>query len=150
MNALRLSLGDHPGRDRLDGGWWPHSRDLATEFAQLVSGFPRERGRVVRGLYSPPDWDLAPRRVQVGAGYVKVGHFPRDDTHLMYVTTSDRTVYCLLVVPPGLDPAQGEEALLAASTRGNRHDARDLLEVVTNEAAFDPGGVWTTASTSPA
>lgn len=143
MNGLRLALGStRPGRDQLDGAWWPRSRDFATEFADLVDHFPAERGRVVRGLYSPPDWDDTPRRVAARGRSVKVGMFPRDDTHVIYVTTSQRDVYCLLVVPSTFDEAQGTEALLAATTRGNRHSAGDLLDVVTNELPVDPAGHW--------
>lgn len=147
MSTVRLALGSAGlGRDQLDGGWWPRSRHLATEFADLVDHFPPEHGRVVRGLYSPPDWDDAPRRVAVAGRSVKVGMFPRDDTHVIYLTTSNRDVYCLLVVPASFDEAQGAEALLAATTRGNRHSAGDLLEVVTDELPVDPARRWSAAS----
>lgn len=142
MSGLRLSLGSRRGQDRFDGGWWPHSRSFATEFAQLVDEFPPELGRVVRAVYSPADWEDRPRRVAVRGRHVKVGNFPRDDTHVIYVTTSDRFVYRFLVVPPAFEAAQGEEALLASSTRGNRHEAADLLNVVTDQPAFDPADVW--------
>ena len=141
MSGLRLALGSGElGRDQLDGGWWPRSRDLATEFADLVDHFPAEHGRVVRGLYSPPDWDDAPRRVAVNGRSVKVGMFPRDDTHVIYLTTSNRDLYCLLVIPAAFDADQGAEALLAATTRGNRHSAGDLLEAAANELPVDPAG----------
>lgn len=145
MTRLRLRMGPAAARGRLDGGWWPHSRAFSVEFADLVDGFPVERGRIVRAVYSPPDWDDAPRRVAVRGREVKVGKFPRDDTHVIYLTTSDREVYRLLVVPPAFDEAQGTEALLAASTGGNRHEAGELLEVVTNELAVDPTGFWPTS-----
>ncbi|KAA1415854.1 hypothetical protein F0U44_19640 [Nocardioides humilatus] len=144
MNALRLRLGENQGQDRLDGGWWPHSRSLDTELGQLIDNFPN--GRVIRALYSPPDWDDTPRRVAARGRYVKTGNFPRDDTHLMYLTTSDRVVYCLLVVPPSFNASQGEEALTAASTRGNTHSAGDLLDTVTNELAVDQAALWTDAA----
>ena len=151
MTGLRLSLGSTGvGQDKLDGGWWPHSRDFATEFAEFVEGFPAEHGRVVRALYSAPDWDDAPRprRVAVRRGYVKVGHFPRDDTKVIYLTTSNRVVYCLLVIPSSFNESQGSEAMLAASTRGNHHAAPDLLDVVTNERAVDPAGLWAAGTSS--
>jgi len=142
-SSLRLKLGAaRPGRDRLDGGWWPHSRDLATEFAQLVDNFPQERGRIMRAVYSPPDWDDLPRRVAVRGRLVKVGYFPRDDSHVVSVRTFDRVTYDLLVVPPGFSAAQGEEALLASSTAGNTHTAGELLDAVTNEHEVDPARVW--------
>ncbi|MDZ5622858.1 DUF5994 family protein [Nocardioides bizhenqiangii] len=147
MSGLRLAIGTSGvGRDSLDGGWWPRSRDLATEFAELVDDFPTQYGRIVRAVYSPPDWDDAPRRIAVRGRSVKVGKFPRDDTHVIYLTTSDRVVYCLLVVPSSFDEAQGSEALLASSTPGNHHSATSLLQVVTNELPVDPAGEWAVES----
>jgi hypothetical protein len=119
-------MAKHPGRDHLDGGWWPQSRDLAVELADLADNFPAELGRIVRAVYSPPDWDPAPRRIPVRDGYVKVGSFPRDDTHLIHVKTSNRKVLRVLVVPPGSTDDQGREALLAAATSGNSHPAADV------------------------
>jgi hypothetical protein len=52
---LRLRLSDPDRPHPLDGGWWPQSSDLSVEMADLVDGFPADRGRIVRALYSPPD-----------------------------------------------------------------------------------------------
>lgn len=146
---LRLRMTDSPGQHRLDGGWWPQSRDLAVELADLVDHFPSRFGRIARALVSPPDWDPAPRRIPVARGYVKVGSFPRDDTHLIVLTTTDRTALQVLVVPPDLTEEQGTEALLAAATTGNLHAAAALLETVTDNVEDDPrdhwnddGGLW--------
>jgi hypothetical protein len=140
--SLRLRMAQHPGRNRLDGGWWPQSRNLVLELADLVDHFPAECGRVVRALISPPDWEPSPRRVPVSGGYVKVGSFPRDDTHLIELKTSDRVVLRVLVVPPGFTLDQGTEALLAAATSGNAHSAKDLLDEVTDHAENDPTDHW--------
>jgi hypothetical protein len=136
-------MGRTMGADRLDGGWWPQSRDLAVELADLVEHFPSQCGRVVRALFSPPDWDRAPRHVPVaGGGYIKVGSFPRDDTHLIELKTSDRTVLHVLVIPPAFSEGQGAEALLAAATPGNTHAAGDLLSVVSEHRDVDPADHW--------
>lgn len=141
---LRLHLHDEPGRDALDGGWWPQSRHLALELADLVDHFPAGHGQIMRALYSPPDWDDRPRRVPIARGHLKVGSFPRDDTHLMLLTTGsgDRRVLRLLVVPPELSPDQGDEAMLAAASRGNAHSARELLATVTEHPDIDPRDHW--------
>jgi hypothetical protein len=139
---LRLRLAERSGRDQLDGGWWPQSRDLAVEFADLVDHFPSGFGRVVRGLYSPPDWEPAPRRIPVSGGYVKVGCFPRDDTHLIVLTTSHGNVLRVLVVPPGLSAGQGAEALLASATPGNASTAVSLLSTVTEFPDVDLADQW--------
>jgi hypothetical protein len=140
--ALRLRMAHPPGRGRMDGGWWPQSRDLAVELADLVDNFPAELGRIVRANFSPPDWDPAPRRIPVASGYVKVGSFPRDDTHLMVLKTGDHTTLSVLVVPPDLSADQGEEALLAAATPGYAHTAASLLAAVTEHPEVDPKDLW--------
>lgn len=141
---LRLRLADEPGRDTLDGGWWPQSRDLALELADLVDHFPADQPRIVRALYSPPDWTSKPRQVRAATGWVKTGSFPRDDTHLMLLTTAGvgRPVLRLLVVPPELSQDQGAEALLAAASRGNAHGAADLLRTVTEHPDVDARDHW--------
>jgi hypothetical protein len=140
---LRLALAERLGRNRLDGAWWPQSRDLSVELADLVDHFPAGVGRVSRALVSPPDWDAQPRQVTVADGSVKVGSFPRDDTHVVLLTLADRTVLSLLVVPPGFTDGQGDEALLAAATSGNAHSAADLLAEVLDQPDADPLDHWT-------
>lgn len=143
-SSLRLSMGDAAPGDRLDGGWWPRSRDLGTELADLVHRFPKEHGRIVRVICSPPDWDRPmPRRVAVATGFVKVGSFPTDDTHMILLRTSDRRTLHMLVVPPHFTDAQGAESMLAAATRRNTHTAGSLLDTVTGELDVDPSSQWT-------
>ena len=139
---LRLRIAAHTGRGQLDGGWWPQSRDLAVELADLVDHFPPEQSRIVRTVFSPPDWDPAPRRIPVARGYVKVGSFPHDDTHLVLLKTADHAVLRVLVVPPGMSPDQGDEALLAAATPGYAHTAACLLDTVSEHPDVDPEDHW--------
>lgn len=142
-SPVRLRLSEHAGRDVLDGGWWPRSRDLAVELADLADHFPVQLGRLTRALVSPSDWGIRPRSVQVARGLVQIGSSPGDDSHLVRLTTSNRTLITLLVVPPELTDYQGEEALLAAATSGNAHSAADLLETVTDQPDVDPRDRWT-------
>jgi hypothetical protein len=120
---LRLAL--HETADQLDGAWWPRSRVLATEAAQLVDQFPASVGRINRLLFSRPDWDDGAtdghglRRIQAGRGPVKVGSFPRDDTHLMVLSMANGRRIRLLVVPSDTDQAEGERRMRAVAT----HDA---------------------------
>lgn len=140
---LRLRLAANPGRDRLDGGWWPQSRDLAVELADLVDHFPPELGRIQRAVVSPPDWDPSPRRIPVARGFVKVGSFPRDDTHVVLLKMSNHVTLRILVVPVSLTASEGEEALLAAATSGNAHSAAALLDTVTDHHDNASDDHWT-------
>jgi hypothetical protein len=124
---VRVQISERPGRDKLDGGWWPQSRDLAVELPDLVANFPAGHGRVVRAVYSPPDWDGYQRRVAIKSGYVKVGSFPKDDTHVIDLLMTGSKRLRLLVVPSASD--DGDAAVTAASTPGNTRSAADLLGI---------------------
>ena len=139
---LRLRLGRVPGRDRLDGAWWPYSRDLESEMSDLVRQFPLTDGHISRVVYSRPDWDTAPRTLTVEQSVITVDACPRDDTHVLSVDLGDGGRLTLLVVPPDFTPGQGEEALLAGSTAGNRHTAAELLHEVTDQHDADPADRW--------
>ena len=134
---LRLKMTEQPRKHPLDGGWWPQTRDLTTELGDLVDNFPEDRGRIVRATFSPPDWDDTPRRVPIARGYVQVGFAPHDDTHVIMLKTSDREELCLLVVPPGMSPAQGDEALKAAVTAGYAPSPGALLDLVRDQIPDD-------------
>jgi len=141
---LRLRMSDRPGLDTLDGGWWPQSRDLSVELADLVDSFPTALGQVQHAIYSPPDWDSAPaRRVRVRDGWVHVDAVPQDDTHLVLLRTSQRLTLKVLVVPPDFSDDQGAEALLAAATTGYAYSAGSLLDTVIDQPKVDPGNYWT-------
>jgi hypothetical protein len=76
---LRLQLNQPMGDGALDGSWWPQSRDLSLELADLVDKFPAALGEVHRVVFSRPDRDTAPHRVRVARGLIKVGSYPRED-----------------------------------------------------------------------
>ena len=137
----RLRLVTPAGDGRLDGGWWPRSRDLAVEVADLVDHVPA-LGRITAVLYSAPDWDGVVDHVQAITGRVEADLLAHADAHRVDLRTTDGTTVRLLVVPPTFTDADGEEALLAASTPGNAYSAGDLLDTVTDADDVDPSGHW--------
>lgn len=153
---LRLAWATGGERRVLDGAWWPQSRHLPTELADLVDHVSPELARIVRVVFSPHDWGDAQRRITLEGRDVEAGPSPHDDTHVLILHTSDHTTLTLLVVPPGFTAAQGEEAMLAASTAGNQHSAGDLLAEVTehphtgrHDEWSDDGGTWWDDDTTP-
>jgi uncharacterized protein DUF5994 len=128
---LRLQLSESPGRATLDGGWWPRSRDIDIEVADLVDHFPADRGQVYRVLYSRPDWDTQPHSVPVARGRLKVGSFPGDDSHMIVLRMSTRQDLRLLVVP--FDHPVGKQAMTVAAGAGNRRSSAQILD----QGAFD-------------
>lgn len=139
---LRLALAPVGERQVLDGAWWPQGRHLPTELADLVYHFPPERARIERVVFSPADWDDAQPRIPAAGRSVEAGPAPADATHVLVASTSDGSTLTLLVVPTGFTRAQGEEAMLAASTPGNRHPADELLAEVTEHAPAAGHDQW--------
>jgi hypothetical protein len=134
---LRLVLAD-PGHSLpLDGAWWPQSRQLVSELAELVDHFPADRGRIVRATMSPPDWDDAPTRVPTARGYIQVGYYTRDDTKVVVLRTSDRQEFVLLVIPSSMSQTQGEEALRGALTPDYAASPMALLAAVAESHPAD-------------
>ena len=98
--ALRLHLSEPTEGSTTDGWWWPQSRDLAIELADLIDHFPEHLGDVHRVVFSRPDWDTAPHRVRVARGLVKVGSYPRDDSHQVWLSMSTEKLIRLSVQDP--------------------------------------------------
>ena len=132
-SPLRLRLSDPERPHPLDGGWWPQSAALATELGDLVDHFPADRGRIVRAVYCPADWEDSPARVTTKRGYIEAGTLPREDNHLVVLTTSDRRKLCLVVIPSDLTPSQGEAALEGAVTPYFAASPTLLLEKVVED-----------------
>lgn len=128
---LRLKLSRSPGTSSLDGGWWPQSRDLGFELADLVDNLPVDIGRVQRVLYSHPDWDTSSGSVHVETGRIKVSSFPNEDNNMVLLRTSTRSDLRLLVVPP--DHPVGRQAMRVAANPTNRWSTVQILAA----GAFD-------------
>lgn len=113
---IRLELHDD-ATSYVHGAWWPRSRDLQVEAGDLVDNFPPAAGHINRLLFSRPDWDdpttdgRGIRRIQARRGYVKVGSFPSDDTHLMVLTMASGQRLRLVVVPSSTESAEGERRM---------------------------------------
>lgn len=129
---LRLALRDGPRSRAVDGAWWPRSRDLAVEVADLVDHFPSDVGRISRLLFSRPDWEPGDDgesvlAVRAGRGMVKVGSFPDDDTHVVVLKMSTGEPLRLLVVPADLDAELAPRVMALAADATNTRSPRSLL-----------------------
>jgi hypothetical protein len=132
----RLTLSTRPGLGKLDGAWWPRSRDLATELLGLVEALPEWIGRVVHATVSPPDWNGGPRDIQREGGRLRVDSFPRDDTKVVLLGTFT-TMLIVMVIPPETPPPQAHAALRWGASSDNTQSATDLLRSL---ADADPVG----------
>jgi len=139
---LRLRLGPQVGQGSLDGSWWPQSRDLPLELAELVDNFPVALGRVRRVVFSRPDWDTAPHRVRVARGLMKVGSYPHGDTHQVWLTMQANTIIRLSVTPPEGSSRPPSPTLAATPTGPAGADDSSSDETENNGHWSDDGGSW--------
>lgn len=119
----RFSYRPEHARNRPDAVWWPQNRSFGDQLPDLVSLWPATAGHVSRVLYSPPDWDDHPRKVDVGDRIMKTGCFPQDDTHLVTLTLADGEHRTVLVIDP--DTAPAEARLLLGFGAAEDHPAWD-------------------------
>ena len=120
----------------LDGAWWPQTRNLQVELADLVDHFPPDIGRVDRAVISPPDWLPAARRIQIARGFLKVGSFPRDDTHVVLLRMSTGEVLTVLVVPPTTSASQADQIMRAATSAGNQLAGQAIFDMAAARGQF--------------
>jgi hypothetical protein len=134
------------GQGSVDGAWWPYSRNLEVELADLIDHFPADAGHVRRVLFSRPDWQSFPRRVAIGRGFIKTGSFPADDTHLLVLKLSTGAQLNVLVIPPETPPEAARAILLRAATASDKSSPSSLLATVTAPDAGERGITGGTAS----
>lgn len=115
---------------RLDGAWWPRSRDLAQELPSLMRAM-QTRGRITRTTVNPTLWDAVPRQVPVAGRLVKVGWFTDEqDVHEIMLVSYRADRWELLVVPPETDPDTAERMMAAAATAGDVRSATMLVDAM--------------------
>lgn len=153
--SLRLCLDNSFQSGPLDGAWWPQSRDLQSEAADLVDHFPDLIGRIERLLFSRPDWDAvsgAPsmRRIHAARGTVKVGSFPSDDTHVMIVKMTSGQRIRLLVVPSDTEPGLASKVMQQAADDRSTESPSMLLGLSGPDQSHIGDGAWDDHAGSPA
>lgn len=147
MGGDRIALRSPANTSGLvDGGWWPYSLGLVAELpVLLMAGEAAGYDEVRRVSFALGAWDGPPRRSALLDRVVRLGGFrSQDPAELILVGSSGRKRVTLVVVPPDTDPAVARRALAMAGTEGDRHSAREILELarrVPGEHAVESGCV---------
>lgn len=117
MARARLWLlpgGTRTERLRLDGAWWPRSRDLPRELPPLIAAADVRFGPVERITVNTSLWPEPPHRIAVSGRTIPVGRFPAGkDTVEVCVLSNSAGRWDLLVVPPECAFAEADMPLPA-------------------------------------
>ena len=113
---VRLAPGSRDA-ERLDGVWWPRSRDLAWELPALIAAADLRFGRIDRATVHTTRWPPdPPRQLAVAGRTIDVGHFSAGEAAVEVCVLSNHAGrWDLLVVPPECEFADAEMALAHVS-----------------------------------
>ncbi|MFD3927093.1 DUF5994 family protein [Streptomyces sp. NPDC058614] len=125
----RLSLPPHSTMPRrVDGAWWPRSRDLLVELPLLIGELPREWGQITGVSVNSEMWHASPGRMLVANHVVRLHRTsgPHGRHVLRLLSGQSRGRRDLLVVPPELVAADAEPlmAAVAAAEAGGARSPR--------------------------
>jgi len=139
-HPLRLSLvpaGSAPAR--IDGAWWPNSRDLTAELPALIDVLDMRWDRITRITVNPTHWPVVPHKVQGNGHVVKVGWFKEEqDPHQLMLLSYRVGRWDLLVIPPQTPPATAAWLMAAAADPQRTATGSQLMAEADRRAAEDP------------
>ncbi|MFG2576749.1 DUF5994 family protein [Streptomyces sp. NPDC048481] len=120
-SVLRLRLVSRPALGhmavRIDGAWWPHSPDLASELPRLLGGLPHAWGQVTSVLVDEAVWSPFPGRLLVANQVVRLRRTTaqRSPTTVCLLAPG-RGRWDLLVVPPAATDAEAGRLIRSMAT----------------------------------
>jgi hypothetical protein len=119
----RLSFNPaHNRRRAVDGGWWPQTRDAATELPALIAALDSLPGeRVSRLAVHADDWDDIPDRLPGSDRHaIRVDWFTTIPRHTISVTADAMGPIEPLVMPSDTLPAAASAAMDLTTTSRDR------------------------------
>ncbi|MFF7639602.1 DUF5994 family protein [Streptomyces canus] len=120
-SVLRLRLVSQPAHGhmalRIDGAWWPHSPDLASELPRLLGGLPHSWGQITSVLVDATVWSPFPGRLPVANQVVRLRRTTtqRSPTTVCLLAPG-RGRWDLLVVPPAATDAEAGRLMQSMAT----------------------------------
>ncbi|GAX56159.1 DUF5994 family protein [Streptomyces olivochromogenes] len=116
--VARLRLAPHSAVPRrIDGAWWPRSRNLLVELPLLIGALPRDWGQINGVTVNAEMWSASPGRILVANHVVRLRREPVSrDRHTVCLLSPARGRWDLLVVPPEVDAADAEYLMAAVAT----------------------------------
>ncbi|MFD6737708.1 DUF5994 family protein [Streptomyces anthocyanicus] len=141
LPLVRLRLAPHGALPRrIDGVWWPHSRDLLTQLPKMLAALPSAWGDITGVTVDAAAWSAAPGRMFVATQVVRLHKAPASPH------APDRVVLLspglgrrdLQVIPP--DATEEAAALLMAAALDDRRPGADGGRPPTPTAAAGPHG----------
>jgi hypothetical protein len=120
-----------PTTGYVDGAWWPHTNDLATELPDLLAVLSVRLGPIDQVLYNLSEWAHAPKRLTADRPAVRLAGYHRQPVNTIEIRGANRDNIVLLVIPAETDPDRAHEIMMAAATRDDISTVDGLLATIT-------------------
>ncbi len=111
----------------VDGAWWPHSDNLATELPDLLSVLSVRLPTIARVMYNLDEWATAPRRTTVDGYTIRLDGYRGQPPNTVEVLDDYGNKIVLLVVPAHTDPELAHAISAAAATVDDATSVAALL-----------------------
>ena len=123
-DRLRLT-GSRASNQPIDGAWWPSSKHLSDELADLVPAVYASVGAVTAVGYGRDDWAATPRHVDVDGRSIELLSFTSDEPARVLVIGDNGHHLTLHVIDPDTESQHAGQALQeisrsTAATLGSR------------------------------
>jgi hypothetical protein len=128
LPPLRLALTPEGPRHRLDGAWWPYSRNLTEQLPSLIEKLDGLWGRITRAAVHDTAWTQLTHSIPAGSHDLRVHWYDAaQDPDAITLFSYRVNQWELLVVPPETAPWRAYQLMTAAAHPGNQQAARALL-----------------------
>jgi len=101
----------------LDGGWWPHTRNLAEELPGLLAAVTSRFGPVARISLNALAWDVLAEEIPAGDRVVQLVWFRACDAHTIRLVGTGSWHLDVLVIPPDTAAAIAAAAMAGVARR---------------------------------
>lgn len=124
---LRLSMKPVGAEQcRIDGVWWPRSRNPESEFPEIVAALRPRAGAINRVSYHLDMWEPAARKVVFDGQALHFEGFRSMDPRTVSVVSPSGARLTLLVVPPDA-PEEVARAAMASAASDSASRTEDVL-----------------------
>ncbi|MGE5697743.1 MAG: DUF5994 family protein [Candidatus Sericytochromatia bacterium] len=113
----------------VDGAWWPHTNDLATELPDLLAVLPVGLGTIDRVVFNLAEWAKVPKKLVIDGRVVRLAGHDGQPVNTIEVIGQERNKIVLLVVPPHTEPDHAHATIMAAAAPDNASTVDGLLMI---------------------
>lgn len=126
--TLRLRLKpEAPKTGYVDGAWWPHTDELATELPALLAAVAGRIGPVHHVAYPLGEWARTSGELVIAGQTVRVEGIRQATGHTVELLGVKNRRVVLLVVPPATVEPDATAAMTSASAVDDESAVDDLL-----------------------